>query len=272
MSNVRVKICGINDPAAFDTAVAAGADYVGFVFFPPSPRNVTPAQAAALSARHPAAGPPAGHPAGGLSGRHDGAGLSAGHPAAALSAQRPAPALSTPHIGGPLRVGLFVGPTAAAIEAVLAAIPLDVLQVYGPVDVPALRARFGLPVWHAIGVDAAADLPREAGGADALVLEAKPPPAATRPGGNATRFDWSLLRDWTAPAPWVLAGGLTPDNVTEAIRATGATTVDVSSGVEIARGVKDPALIRQFINLARASGNGMPPDACPAGRGAQHQG
>ena len=209
MSMVRVKICGINDPVAFDTAVAAGADYVGLNFFPPSPRYVTPAQAAALSARHP---------------------------------------------GGPLRVGLFVDPTNEAIAAALDAVLLDVLQLYGRVDFPELRTRFGLPVWRAVGVDTVTDLPCEAGGADALVLEAKPPPAATRPGGNAMRFNWSLLRNWTAPAPWILAGGLTPDNVAEAIRATGATTVDVSSGVERARGVKDPALIRRFINLARAAG------------------
>ncbi|MGA3401362.1 MAG: phosphoribosylanthranilate isomerase [Acetobacteraceae bacterium] len=215
MSDVRVKICGINDPAAFDTAVAAGAAYVGFAFFPPSPRYVTPAQAAALSARHP---------------------------------------------GGPLRVGLFVDPTAEAIAAALDAVRLDVLQLYGRVDFPGFRARFGLPLWRAIGIDTAADLPREAGDADALLLEAKPPPAATRPGGNAARFDWSLLRDWTAPGPWILAGGLTPDNVAEAIRATGATLVDVSSGVERARGVKDPALIRAFIANARAAGSGREAD------------
>ena len=206
MSMVRVKICGINDPVAFDTVVAAGADYVGFNFFPPSPRFVTPVQAAELSARHP---------------------------------------------GGPLRVGLFVDPTTEAIAATLNAVRLDILQLYGQVDFPGLRARFGLPVWRAVGIDAASDLPREPGGADALVLEAKPPPAATRPGGNALRFDWSLLHDWTAPAPWILAGGLTPDNVAAAIRATGATTVDVSSGVERTRGMKDPALIRRFINLSR---------------------
>ncbi len=209
MSKVRVKICGINDAAAFDTVVSAGADYVGFVFFPPSPRFVTPAQAAELSARAS---------------------------------------------GGPVRVGLFVDPSVEAIAAVLDAVRLDVLQLYGRMDVPGLRAQFGLPVWRGVGVDTAADLPREAGGADALVLEAKPPPEATRPGGNAARFDWSLLRGWDAPAPWVLAGGLTPDNVVEAIRATGAATVDVSSGVERARGVKDPGLIRRFINLSRCAG------------------
>jgi phosphoribosylanthranilate isomerase len=208
MSNVRVKICGVNDAAAFDTAVAAGADYVGLVFFPPSPRYVTPARAAALSARHS---------------------------------------------GGPLRVGLFVDPAAEAIASVLDTVRLDILQVYGRADLPGLRARFGLPVWRATGIDTAADLPREAGGADALLLEAKPPPAATRPGGNAARFDWSLLSGWNAPAPWILAGGLTPDNVAEAIRATGATTVDVSSGVEQSRGMKDAALVRAFIANARAA-------------------
>ncbi len=208
-NRVRVKICGINDPIALDTAIAAGADYVGFNFFPPSPRYVTPAQAASLSAR----------------------------------AQ-----------GGPLRVGLFVEPTVEAIEAVLQIVPLDVLQVYGGREaLPALRARFGLPVWRPVGIAAAADLPGDAGGADALLLEAKPPPEATRPGGNAVSFDWNLLRGWTAPVPWILAGGLTVENVAEAISATGATVVDVSSGVESARGVKSPALIRAFIANARSA-------------------
>ena len=206
MSRVRVKICGINHPDACDAAVAAGADWIGFVFFPPSPRYVPPDQAAALAARHP---------------------------------------------DGPPRVGLFVDPTPEMVAKVLAHVRLDVLQLYGRVDLPALRARFGLTLWRAMGIDTAADLPADSGGADGLVLEAKPPPDATRPGGNATRFDWSLLLGWQAPAPWVLAGGLTPDNVAEAIRATGAQAVDVSSGVERARGVKDPALIRRFIANAR---------------------
>jgi phosphoribosylanthranilate isomerase len=205
--SVRIKICGINSPGAFDAALDAGADWLGFAFFPPSPRFVTPAAAAALSARHP---------------------------------------------GGPLRVGLFVDPTAEAIADGLATMPLDILQLYGTVDASALRARFGRTIWRAFGIETAADLPRDAGGADALVLEAKPPANATRPGGNATSFDWSLLRGWASPAPWILAGGLTPDNVAQAIRATGATAVDVSSGVESARGVKDPALIRTFIANARA--------------------
>jgi phosphoribosylanthranilate isomerase len=204
---VRVKICGVNGPIAFDTAIGAGADWVGFNFFPPSPRYVTPAQAAALSARSPV---------------------------------------------GPPRVGLFVDPTPEAIDATLDLVRLDILQVYGDLDLPALRARFGLPIWRAVGVTTADDLPGASDGADMLVMEAKPPPGATRPGGNAQRFDWSLLRGWTAPLPWILAGGLTVDNVADAIRITGARAVDVSSGVERTRGVKDPTLIREFIANARS--------------------
>lgn len=206
---VRVKICGINDPAAIDAAVDAGADWVGFVFFPPSPRAVTPVQAAALAASCP---------------------------------------------DGPERVGLFVDPTEAAVAAALDAVRLDVLQLYATAErVAALRARFCIPVWQAIGVASAADLPTEAGAADRFVLEAKPPPDASRPGGNAAPFDWSVLRGWRAPAPWILAGGLTPETVAAAIRATGAEAVDVSSGVERAPGVKDPALIRAFIAAARGA-------------------
>ncbi len=204
---MKVKICGINDAAGFDTVIDAGADWVGFVFFPPSPRYITPEAAAALSARTP---------------------------------------------GGPPRVGLFVNPTADQIAATLDVIRLDVLQLYGA-DTGAMRARFGLPIWRAVGVDSPADLPTDSNGADRLLIEAKPPPDATRPGGNAVSFDWTLLRGWKSPVPWVLAGGLTPANVAAAIRETGARAVDVSSGVEKAKGVKDPALIRAFIANARAA-------------------
>lgn len=211
MSGVRVKICGINDPVAFDTAIEAGADWIGFNFFPPSPRYVSADQAATLSARSP---------------------------------------------GGPLRVGLFVNPTETAIAGVLDAMPLDILQLYGRIDDPSgLRQRFGLPLWRAVGIETEADLPQTTLGADALLLEAKAPPRATRPGGNATRFDWSLLKGWRGPLPWLLAGGLTPDNVADAIRMTGARAVDVSSGVERAPGVKDPGLIRAFIVRARQAGD-----------------
>ncbi len=206
---VQVKICGINSPAAIDAAVDGGADWIGFVFFPPSPRYVAPSFAKGLSARHPDGSP---------------------------------------------RVGLFVNPTEAMIAEVLEQVQLDILQLYGAGDrLRALRDRFGRPVWCAVGVSGAADLPAALNGADALLLEAKPPPEATRPGGNATRFDWTLTRGWLAPGPWLLAGGLDPGNVAEAIRLSGAVAVDVSSGVERAKGVKDPELIQAFIEAARSA-------------------
>jgi phosphoribosylanthranilate isomerase len=203
---VRVKICGINDPEAIDAAVQAGADWIGFNFFPPSPRYVTPAHARDLAARH---------------------------------------------ARGPLKVGLFVQPTVVMIAEALVSISLDILQLYGADDLPALRARFGLPIWRPVGVSAPADLPAAMGDADALLVESKPPPDATRPGGNAVSFDWTLTKGWRAPGPWLLAGGLDPGNVADAIRLSGATAVDVSSGVERSKGVKDPALIHAFIRNAR---------------------
>ena len=207
--STRVKICGLNDAEGFDTAVAAGADYVAFNFFPASPRAVTPAQAAELSARHP---------------------------------------------GGPVRIGLFVKPSDDEVAAVLDALDLDILQLYvDPARAVALRARFGRKVWRAVGVSSESDLPGGLDGADALLIEAKPPAGATRPGGNAVSFDWSVMRGWRAPGDWVLAGGLTPENVAQAISITGAPCVDVSSGVERSRGVKDPAMIRAFIAAARSA-------------------
>lgn len=215
MAGVKVKICGINDPDAFDAAVAAGTDWLGFNFSPRSPRYVSPADAAALSARH---------------------------------------------AGGPRRVGLFVNPTEAEITAALGVVALDVLQLYGTlpngaVSSERMRARFGLPVWRPVGISDRADLPRHVTGEDALLLEAKPPPSATRPGGNAQRFDWTLLQGWQAPAPWLLAGGLSPGNVAEAILLSGALAVDVSSGVERAPGKKDPDLIRAFVEAAKNASN-----------------
>jgi phosphoribosylanthranilate isomerase len=212
VTGVRVKICGINSPLALDAAVSAGADMLGFVFFPPSPRALSPADAAALSAFH---------------------------------------------TGEAERVGLFVDPTDAEIEAVLAALPLDLLQLHGaepPERCAALRARFGRPVMKALGIASAADLDALAGYApavDRFLLDAKPPVGAEIPGGNAAAFDWRLAAGRDVPRPWLLAGGLTPDNVAQAIAESGAPGVDVSSGVEKARGVKDPALVRAFVAAAK---------------------
>lgn len=205
---MRVKICGINDALGFDAACEAGADWIGFVFFPRSPRHVTPAVAASLHART---------------------------------------------AGGPARVGLFVDPADGEVAAALAALPLDALQLYAPpARVAALRKKFALPVWRAVGVACVHDLPEGAEAADALVIEPRPEADATRPGGNATSLDWSMLQGWHPRQPWLLAGGLTPENVAAAIAASSARAVDVSSGVESAPGVKDAGLIAAFIAAARA--------------------
>jgi phosphoribosylanthranilate isomerase len=214
---VLVKICGLSDAASVDAAVEAGADMLGFVFYPPSPRAVTPAAAAALSARHP---------------------------------------------GGPLRVGLFVDPDDDALSAALDAVRLDLLQLHGgepPDRVREIRRRFGLPVMKAVGVatgrEAADAIDAFGLSCDRMLFDAKPPAAGTPgalPGGNAASFDWSVMHGAAVPVPWLLAGGLTPANVARAIAISGAPGVDVSSGVERARGVKDPALIRAFVAAARA--------------------
>jgi len=170
-----------------------------------------------------------------------------------------AAAFSKPVHGGPKRVGLFVNPTDAAIADTLDIFELDVLQIYAPASrVAEIRRRFGLPVWRAVHVATMADLPPEAS-EDGFVIEPRPPIGATRPGGNAVSLDWSMLAGWPAPRPWLLAGGLRPDNVGEAIRASGTTAVDVSSGVESAPGVKSPEMICEFIRLARL------PDAVESG-------
>ncbi len=207
----QVKICGLNDAAGYDAAQQAGADYIGFVFYPPSPRAVTPVQAAALAARG----------------------------------------------GAARRVGLLVDAGDDEIATILAAVPLDVLQLHGaetPARAAQLRQRFGLPVMKALGIAEAADLAQLADYApvvDMFLLDAKPPPGATLPGGNAASFDWGLLAGQAISRPWLLAGGLTPDHVAEAIARSGAPGVDVPSGVERARGVKDPQRIHAFIKAVR---------------------
>ncbi len=208
---VRVKICGVTRPQDMDAVARAGAAYVGLNFFPPSPRAVSPERARAIAL----AAPP-----------------------------------------GLARVGLFVDAEDAGIEAVLAAVPLDLLQLHGhesPARVAGVRARFGLPVMKAVGIATEGDLPalaEQARAADMLLVDAKPVPGAALPGGNGLAFDWRLIAGRRWPVPWMLAGGLTPENVAEAIRLTGARQVDVSSGVESAPGVKDPARIAAFVAAA----------------------
>lgn len=208
---VQVKICGIRTPEALVACLSAGADYAGFVFYPASPRAVTPETAAALAARGP-------------------------------------------HLK---RVGLFVDADDMLVAAAVEAGRLDALQLQGaesPARVAALQARFGLPVWRAVGVRSEADV-REAArtfaGADRLLLDARAPAGSALPGGNGLRFDWSIVERHAPAMPWGLAGGLSADNVGEALRRTGTPLVDVSSGVEDAPGQKNLAKIAAFIEAAR---------------------
>lgn len=206
--SVKIKFCGLRHEADITAAVSAGASYVGLVFFEKSPRNIGIQQARAL-------------------------------------------ALTAPI--GLAKVALVVNADDATLDAITAQVPLDMLQLHGsetPARVLEIRARYGLPVMKAIGVagpeDIAAIAQYEAV-ADQILVDAKPPKDADLPGGNGLAFDWRLLstrKYWQKP--WMLAGGLTPQNVAEATRMTGAAQVDVSSGVENAPGVKDAELVRAF--------------------------
>ena len=170
--------------------------------------------------------------------------------AAALSGRQP---------GGAGRIGLFVGASNDEIAACLDRTALDGLQIYDTAErAQAIRERFGLPVWLACAVGSATDLPGAAT-CDRLMIESRPRAGSTRPGGNGVALDWAMLHGWNAPGPWMLAGGLDPGNVAEAIRQSGAPAVDVSSGVERGPGVKDPARIAAFIQAARKTQDKVSP-------------
>jgi phosphoribosylanthranilate isomerase len=213
--SVEAKICGLSSAESLGAAIAGGAHFVGFVFYPPSPRDVGIDQAAALARSVPS---------------------------------------------GITRVGVLVDPDDDMLARILAKVPLDMLQLHGRETVErvqAVRARFGKTVMKAIAVAGAADLDgakRYFGIADWLMFDAKPPKdrAGALPGGNALAFDWQLLRERRWPLPWMLSGGIDPDNLGEAVKVSGARFVDVSSGVEAAPGIKDPAKIRAFLARAKA--------------------
>lgn len=211
MNQVRVKICGLRTEADVAAVAAAGAAYAGFVFFAKSPRNLSVTEARSL-------------------------------------------AITAPE--GLCKVALTVDADNAVLDAIVDGVALDMLQLHGhetPERVAEVRARYGLPVMKAMGVADEADL---AGliemslAADQLLIDAKPQKGADLPGGNGLAFDWRLLvgRKWLKP--WMLAGGLTQENVAEAVRLTGARQVDVSSGVESAPGVKDASRIAAFVAAA----------------------
>ena len=207
-----VKICGLSTAATLDAALDAGADMVGFVFFSKSPRHVDWATARALGRQ----------------------------------AQ-----------GRAKIVALSVDADDDTLKRIVDALSPDLLQLHGsesPARVKQIGELFARPTMKAIGVATLADLAAaEAyeGVADLLLIDAKAPKDAALPGGNGRPFDWSLTRDFHAPVPWLLSGGLEPDTVAAAIALSGARGVDVSSGVESAPGVKDPARIKAFVAAAR---------------------
>ena len=211
---LRVKICGLTSLAAVEAVARAGAAYAGFVHFARSPRHLEAQKIAELAG----AAPP-----------------------------------------GLAKVLLSVNATDAVLDEILAAAPIDILQLHGSETterVATLQDRYGLPVMKVVGVATEADLSaidEHARVADMLLIETKPAPDATRPGGNGVPFDWRLVSGRRWAVPWMLAGGLTPQNAAEAARASGADQLDVSSGVESAPGVKDPARIAAFMAAAQAA-------------------
>jgi phosphoribosylanthranilate isomerase len=206
-----VKICGLSTPETVAAAARGGAKYVGFNFFPPSPRNLDPLEAAPLVRGVPL---------------------------------------------GISRVGVVVDGDDAFLDAIMSHVPLDMLQFHGsesPGRVAEIKSRYGLPVIKSMAIAGPGDIEKARayeGAADRLLFDAKPPPGASRPGGNAMAFDWELIRDHAWNLPWMLAGGLTAGNLAEAVAASGATCVDVSSDIEDAPGVKSIEKIGAFLEAA----------------------
>ena len=225
---MRVKICGLRSRAEVRAAVTSGASYGGLVFFPRSPRHLPLGDARWVVKAMPE---------------------------------------------GFVRVALTVNASDEELDRIVEAIPLDMLQLHGaetPERVAQVRARYGLPVMKAIGVAEEEDLvvlPEYGRVADQVLIDARAPKGAALPGGNGVVFDWRLLAGRRWNVPWMLAGGLNPSNVAEAILTTGASQVDVSSGVEIAPGYKDPRLIAAFTAAALAAGGGGPRGSALDGSG-----
>ncbi len=215
MSRVQAKICGLKDPRSLKTAIEGGASHVGLVFFPPSPRSVTPEEATLLVEGIPSS-------------------------------------ISV--------VGLFVDPDDALLKAAIASADLDLLQLHGdesPERVAHIREQFGIPVMKALKIASPQDLESVSAYepvADMLLFDAKAPKDLKNalPGGNGLVFDWRMLTNMELSVPWMLAGGLDRDNITEAVTISGATLVDTSSGVEEKPGVKDPRKIADFLAVVNA--------------------
>lgn len=214
-NNLAVKICGLTQVSDVHAVAKAGAAYCGFVFFPKSPRNVSLEQAAAMAVEAPI---------------------------------------------GLAKVALTVNADNAFLDELTALVPLDMLQLHGsetPERVREVQLRYGLPVMKAVGVAGTDDLPALDAYmqvADQILVDAKPPKNADLPGGNGLTFDWRLIAGRRWNVPWMLAGGLTPQNAVQAIKMTGARQLDLSSGVETAPGVKDTNMINAFMASVNATG------------------
>lgn len=208
MFRPRVKICGLKTRETVAAAVASGAAYIGFNFVEKSKRFVDIETARSLAGDVPP---------------------------------------------GVAKVALVLDADDPALDAIIDRVPLDMLQLHGeepPERVTAVKDRYGLPVMKAVGIGGADDLQKInifSVVADQLLVDTKPPKGGDLPGGTGLSFDWRLIANRRWSVPWMLAGGLTPENVADAIALTGAQQIDVASGVESAPGVKDPALIHALI-------------------------
>ena len=209
---VQVKICGINSAAAADAVLRAGADFGGLVFFAKSPRHLSLEQGATLADR----------------------------------------------MRGRLRLAaLVVDENDAALAAIASQVKPDFFQLHGkeaPERTAQIRSRFGIPVIKAIPVSQADDLAKASAyddGAEMFLFDAVAAAGASRPGGHGAAFDWRILEGRTFARPWLLAGGLNPQNIGRAIAVSGANMVDVSSGVESAPGLKSPDRIAEFVAAAK---------------------
>ena len=214
---MQVKICGIKDEDMLGAAIDTGADFVGFVFFPKSPRHVSISQASEL---------------------------------ARFLRQ-------TPDNERPKIVSLVVNATDEELELICKEVQPDYIQLHGSETAERAKEiseRFQTPLIKAIGVTTASDvaLADDYSEAEIILFDAKADPKLTDlPGGNGIPFDWTALTGQKEKRNFMLSGGLTPENVAEAIALTGASIVDVSSGVETSPGVKDRALIQAFIQAAK---------------------
>lgn len=210
---IRIKFCGLKEPRHIAAAVEAGAAYIGFMFFEKSPRNLTISQAGDLAAHAPA---------------------------------------------GIARVAVTVNAGDDLLDQIAQTVGVDMLQLHGsesPERVAQIKTRYGLPVIKVVGIADETDLPAlldYSRVADQLLVETKAAKGAKLPGGNGVAFDWRLIANRRWPVPWMLAGGLNPDNVAQAIRISGVRQVDVSSGIETAPGIKSSKLINAFAAAAQS--------------------